>query len=149
MPPVKQICGTIFSTAAHLVYSRSSSTHVPNGLACDSGQEVDVFLTISDRKRGEAERRSKAAGALRDLLAEHARRLGGRYILYGSAAKGTMTHDSDIDLLLDFPDETEAEAWRAAETECEALGMAHDIMPLRWSKGRLKATVEATGLSLA
>ncbi|MBC8129227.1 MAG: nucleotidyltransferase domain-containing protein [Rhizobiaceae bacterium] len=108
-----------------------------------------MFLTVSHRKLMEAERRSKAAGSLKTILAAHARRLGGRYLLYGSAAKGTMTFDSDIDLLLDFPDETEAEAWRAAESACVALGMEYDIMPLKWTKGRLRATVEATGLTLS
>lgn len=108
-----------------------------------------MVLTISERKRREAERRSTAAATLRDVLAGHARRLGGRYILYGSAASGTMSYDSDVDLLLDFPGETEADAWRAAESACAAVGLELDIMPLRWTRGRLKATVEAAGLTLA
>ncbi len=47
-----------------------------------------------------------------------ARRHGGRYLLYGSLARGEARRDSDVDLLVDFPAEFEAEAWRQAEDAC-------------------------------
>jgi predicted nucleotidyltransferase len=32
--------------------------------------------------------------------------LGGHFLLYGSAARGDLRDDSDVDLLLDFPDDS-------------------------------------------
>ena len=64
-------------------------------------------------------------------------RLGGRFLLYGSATRGGLRHGSDIDLLLDFPghDATTA-AWDAAERACAGLDLACDIRPLAWCGAR-------------
>jgi tRNA nucleotidyltransferase (CCA-adding enzyme) len=48
-------------------------------------------------------------------LAAYAASRGGRYLLYGSAARGTMRHDSDVDILADFPPEAIDDAWVFAE----------------------------------
>ncbi|WP_376100065.1 nucleotidyltransferase family protein [Roseomonas sp. CCTCC AB2023176] len=53
---------------------------------------------------GKLARLRAAVGELRLLPAAEAPRLGGRYLLFGSAARGEMRHDSDVDILLDFPD---------------------------------------------
>ena len=56
------------------------------------------------------------------------RRPGGCYRLFGSAARGAMRPDSDVDLLADFPRLSVAAAIRAAEDACGELGLACDIV---------------------
>lgn len=68
------------------------------------------------------------------MLADYARAHRGRYFLYGSAARGTMTYHSDVDVLLDFPEEAAAEAWNFAETTCWDRGLKPDLMPYGWCK---------------
>lgn len=40
-----------------------------------------------------------------------------------------MKHGSDVDLLLDFPDDQQTEAWNFAETTCWDQGLDPDLMP--------------------
>lgn len=87
---------------------------------------MSVLDDIRDR---EVERRRKAALALRDLMREAAPRLGGRFILYGSAARDDLRADSDIDVLLDFPLERQAEAYRVLEEASSSLAIKIDILP--------------------
>ena len=47
-----------------------------------------MIVTVAERKSEEAARRSAAVDAVVAELRDHARRLGGRYILHGSAARG-------------------------------------------------------------
>ncbi|GEP03665.1 nucleotidyltransferase family protein [Methylobacterium oxalidis] len=91
-----------------------------------------MYRTLARRKADAAESRQAAVVALSARLHAFARERGGRFLLYGSAARGTMRHDSDVDLLLDFPPEVEADAWRFAEDLCTASGIESDILPLAW-----------------
>ena len=88
----------------------------------DSPQAVhldkSLHRTIEQRKRDEAARRAALPNALRGRLEEFARRCGGRYLIYGSLARGAARYDSDIDVLVDFTPEFEAEAWRRIEAAC-------------------------------
>lgn len=83
-------------------------------------------------KAEEARRRTEAVAALRGVLAAYARAHGGRYLLYGSAARGGMRYHSDVDILLDFPPDQQREAWNFAERGCAEWGIEADIMPLAW-----------------
>jgi predicted nucleotidyltransferase len=58
----------------------------------------------------------------------------GRYLLYGSAARGGMRYHSDVDILLDFPPDQQRAAWNFAEGCCAELGVDPDIMPLAWCR---------------
>jgi predicted nucleotidyltransferase len=91
-----------------------------------------MYQTVEMRKRAEAERRVGIPDILHDRLSGFARDHGGRFILYGSLAKGQPRFDSDVDLLLDFPAEVEGEAWRLAEELCAELRVELDIKPLAW-----------------
>jgi predicted nucleotidyltransferase len=91
-----------------------------------------MFRSIERRTSDEANRRASVPAALEARLGEFARRRGGRYLLFGSLARGEARHDSDVDLLLDFPDEFEADAWRLAEEACASLKIESDIKPLAW-----------------
>ena len=80
------------------------------------------IVTLTERKVAEAVRRQQAVAALVPVLADYARAHGGRFLLFGSAARGTMKYHSDVDILLDFSEDALGEAWNFAETE---IGRAH------------------------
>lgn len=92
------------------------------------------IVTLPERKRDEAARRARSATALLPVLTAYARDHGGRFLLYGSAARGQMRFDSDVDILLDFPDATQTDAWSFAETACWDLGLEPDLLPFGWCK---------------
>jgi len=75
--------------------------------------------------------RIAAAARIGQLLSDYARLHCGRYILFGSAARGDLRHDSDIDILVDFPPDGERDAIRFAEDLCITEGQACDILPIR------------------
>jgi len=52
--------------------------------------------------------------------------------LSGSAARGRVRHDSDVDILIDFPADRLSNAWSFAETTCWNLRLEPDIMSLDW-----------------
>ena len=92
--------------------------------------------TLAERKAAGVAAKVAALDELRRTLGDRARGLGGRYLLYGSAARGELRWDSDVDLLLDFfGDDTEA-AWEFAEDECARLGLEGDIRPIAMCERR-------------
>ena len=95
---------------------------------------MQLIVTLTERKATEAARRRQAVAVLVPVLAEYARSHGGRFPLYGSAARGEMKYRSDVDLLLDFPEETLGDAWNFAETACWDRGLEPDLMPYGWCK---------------
>ena len=101
-----------------------------------------MIHTLAQRKADAAAAKSAAVKWLRPVLAAAAQGLGGRYLLYGSAARDALRHGSDVDLLLDFPDDmASTAAWDAAEAACAALDLPCDIRPLRWCDARFLAHV--------
>ena len=87
------------------------------------------IVTLTERKEREAARRQQTVAALVPVLAEYARARGGRFLLFGSAARGQMKYHSDVDLLMDFPAETLTEAWEFAEEACWDRGLEPDLLP--------------------
>lgn len=84
--------------------------------------------TLAERRAAEVAAKVAAVDELRRTLGERAREIGGRYVLYGSAARGELRWNSDVDLLLDFPDgDATTAAWDFAEDECARLGLDCDI----------------------
>jgi predicted nucleotidyltransferase len=101
-----------------------------------------MVLTIAARREARLTALQGGVAALRERLAAAAPPLRGRFLLYGSAARGELRHDSDVDLLLDFPDEaTTRRAWELAEAACRDLGLRADIRPLEGCGGRFLAHV--------
>lgn len=96
-----------------------------------------IVVTVAERKAAKVAALKAGLAELRAELSARARELGGAYLLYGSAARGELRHDSDIDLLLDFPDDdADRRAWDAAEAACSRLKLPHDIRPVRWCSER-------------
>ena len=94
------------------------------------------IVTLAERKATEAARRGRAVDGIRAALSTYARAHGGRFLLFGSAARGGMRYHSDVDILLDFPPTAQAAAWRFVESVCAEQGLDADIMPLAWCDTR-------------
>ena len=90
------------------------------------------IVTLKERKARILAHRKAALAQLEVRLAATAAQHGGCYRLYGSAARGAMRPDSDVDLLADFPGHSISAAIRAAEDACEELGLACDIVDRAW-----------------
>jgi predicted nucleotidyltransferase len=87
------------------------------------------IVTLRERKATEAARRTAAADRIALKLQTYAREHGGRYLLFGSAARSEMRFDSDIDVLVDFPEDQMRDAMNAAEDFCEDEGLPCDVLP--------------------
>lgn len=69
---------------------------LPGILLLDTGKRyhrhMPEIVTLRERKADEAARRSEAVAALRPVLTAYARAHGGRFLLYGSAARGCIKY---------------------------------------------------------
>jgi predicted nucleotidyltransferase len=102
---------------------------------------MDRIVTLTERKAAEAERRRQAVESLRTVLTDYARMHGGRFLLFGSAARGTMRYDSDVDILVDFPPDALDDAWGFAEHACWERRLDPDITPFTSCRGRFRERV--------
>jgi hypothetical protein len=100
------------------------------------------IVTLQERKGAEADRRRRAVEDLRAVLRAYASGHGGRYLLFGSAARGTMRYDSDVDILVDFPPDSLDDAWCFAERACWDRKLDPDITPFAWCRGLFRDRVE-------
>lgn len=70
------------------------------------------------------------AAALTEKLSEYGDKRG-RFILFGSVARGDVRHDSDLDLLIDFPPDGEDAAFAYVEDACLKLDIPIDLRLFR------------------
>jgi predicted nucleotidyltransferase len=107
------------------------------------------IVTLAERKSAEAVRRAAAVDDLVAALTIYARAHGGRFLLFGSAARGTMRWDSDVDLLVDFPDNDISAAWSFAEQACWDRALEVDILPYAGCKTAFLAHIASDSKVLA
>ena len=87
-------------------------------------------VTVPERRAARVAAIRAAIIELRASLSAYGRRHGGRFVLYGSAARGNVRHSSDVDLLVDFPDDDSTHAaFTFAEQDCARLALLGDIRP--------------------
>ena len=86
------------------------------------------IVTLRERRARALEERKDAQRTLEARLTAHAARHGGRYRLFGSAARGDLRPESDVDLLADFPEQSVDAAIRDAQDTCEEMGLHHDVL---------------------
>lgn len=103
------------------------------------------YPTLTERKRAKVARMEAAVETLAAELTAYAREHGGRFILFGSAARGELRHDSDVDVLVDFPGGSASDAWLFAEDRAWALGLKPDLSAKGWSGPRLLERVTRDG----
>ena len=92
---------------------------------------MNGIVTLSERKRRATEHRSASARRVCAGLSTYARSHGGRFLVFGSAAKGQMRYDSDIDILVDFSANVEGKAVDFVEATCADEGLPVDIFVYR------------------
>ena len=93
---------------------------------------MDRVVTLTERKAAVIERKRQALDTLRPMLADYARAHGGRFLLFGSAARDELRVHSDVDILIDFPRPLTDDAWIFAEEACRTYGLTPDIRPRGW-----------------
>jgi predicted nucleotidyltransferase len=108
-----------------------------------------AVTTLTERKAAEAARRRRAADDVVGELRGYARKHGGRFVVFGSYATGTMRFDSDLDVLIDFPPELSGAAWRFAEGVSAGLELPLDIHDARATKAAFIERVLSKGLVLS
>ncbi|HET7412251.1 MAG TPA: nucleotidyltransferase domain-containing protein [Pararhizobium sp.] len=84
-----------------------------------------MVVTLSDRKRQKVAHLRAATGNVVALLGSYAAKRSGRFLVFGSAARDDLRFDSDFDLLIDFPPQTE----RAARDYAERVAIEHGLKP--------------------
>lgn len=103
------------------------------------------YPTLTEIKRAKVARMEAAVEELARDLAAYARKHGGCFILFGSAARGELRHDSDVDIMVDFPRGLESEAWQFAEDRAWSLELKPDLSDKGWSGPRLLGRVARDG----
>jgi len=84
-------------------------------------------VTIDQRKSRETARRREAAAQIVRDLERYAAEHGGQFLIFGSAAKGRIGPDSDLDVIVDFPLAAEGSAVEYVEEVCRAHRIPADI----------------------
>ena len=100
-----------------------------------------MVVTIAERKARKVAGLRLAIEEVMDEIRGFARRHGGRYIVFGSVARGDLRPDSDLDLVVDFPPGTLPEARAFAEDACARAGVPLDAHEMPWLPDRLRARI--------
>ncbi len=107
------------------------------------------YPTLTEIKQAKVARMTAALALLERELAAYAREHGGRFILFGSAARGEMRHDSDVDILADFPSDVAWDAVGFATDRAADLALLPDVQPMGLSGRSLRERVTKEGRVLA
>jgi len=110
---------------------------------------MGAYLTLRDRHERKLATYQASVDALKPMLSANARQHGGAFILFGSAARGTPNDQSDVDILVDFPEASVMVAGGFADDSCWALGLKPDVRPVIWTSDTVVARARAEGLILA
>src|ERR1700761_5578904 len=108
-----------------------------------------AYPTLTEIRDTERECKRTAMARLREELAAYAAAHRGRFILYGSTARDTMRHDSDVDILTDFPPDALDDAWVFAEEACWRPRLTADIRPRAWCGPRFLDHVARGAVTLS
>lgn len=86
-----------------------------------------MIVTIAERKARQVDRIRAAMRRVETALVDYARQRGGHFLVFGSAGRGDVRHDSDFDVLVEFPAAIEREARDFAERICIEHGIRPDV----------------------
>ena len=110
---------------------------------------ADGIVTLKERHRRKMERMEAAMVAIDAALLAYARERGGRFIRYGSTAKGRTRAHSDVDIIADFAFEEAGCATTFAEEACSARGMPADARSIAYASPTLLHRALAEGVVLS
>jgi hypothetical protein len=105
--------------------------------------------TLADRAFEFRARLTVALGEIDAALTDYARRVGGRFIRYGSTTTGRATSRSDVDIIAEFPDDRVSAACRFADDLCLDRKLLPDVRPAQWCSPELVARAASEGVVLA
>lgn len=108
-----------------------------------------TYPTLSERKHAKVAAMQAALERLAGELTGYARQHGGAFTIFGSAARGDMRFDSDVDILVDFPSDIAWDALAHAESRAFALDLKPDVQLKSLSGPRLLARIAAEGRTLS
>lgn len=103
------------------------------------------IVTIAERRACEIARLKAAAAAVLADLGSFPRDEGVRFVVFGSFARGDVVAISDLDLLVDGPEERQRAARDALETICERHGIRPDVHLACEASERLMLRVRRDG----
>jgi predicted nucleotidyltransferase len=106
------------------------------------------IVTVAERKEKEAARRRAAAEEIVRILSAFAREHGGKFLVFGSAAKDRIGPDSDFDVIVDFPHTAETPAIEYVEDICRTYRIPADIHARSTTKSVFVERVSAHALVL-
>jgi predicted nucleotidyltransferase len=106
------------------------------------------YLTLRERHDRKLAAYRDGVEALKPLLAAYAREHGGRFILFGSAARGSAHDQSDVDIIADFPERGSTPACSFADERCWELGLKPDCRPIGWTSDKVAARALEEGIVL-
>src|ERR1700712_3873352 len=85
------------------------------------------IVTVAERKEREASRRAQAAAAVVEAMRSYVQEHDGRFTVFGSFVTGSMRHDSDLDILIDFDASKRMAAWEFLEDLSSRYGLELDL----------------------
>lgn len=97
---------------------------------------MGTIVTIAERNARALRRRQDAIARAIDDLRTYALEKGGRFLIFGSAATGHVRSDSDLDIIVDFPPDSEHSAREKAEEICSLHGVPADVEAISWSSAK-------------
>jgi len=98
--------------------------------------------SLREVQAGFARERLRKCHALLETLKTYPDK-SGRFILYGSLARGAARPTSDLDMLVDFPLAGEAAAFAFLEDACANLAIDADIRAVRHCSEKFMAHIAA------
>lgn len=106
------------------------------------------YISLRERHERKLAGYTASVDRLKPILAAYARARGGSFVLFGSAARGDAGDQSDVDILVDFPDGDVMAACGFAEESCWSLGLRPDVRPVMWTSDKVVERARAEGAVL-
>ena len=105
----------------------------------------EQWLTVTERKCRRIREMSLAYDLLHAELVDYGATHGGTFVLFGSMVRGGYHIGSDVDILVDFPSDKEADAWRFAEESCWNHQLKPDVRSVRYCNAKFLEMVKNAG----
>ena len=108
-----------------------------------------AIVTVAERRARELARLTTAVTTVTRALAGYARANSVRFVIFGSFARGDFDVSSDLDLMVEGPQEHLRSARAFAETICERDGLRHDVYLVSEVSERLMSRIRRDGRAVA
>jgi len=118
-------------------------------LACMSAVREHAVVTLAEREAAKLTRIRASVAALCADLRAYAQAKGGRFVLFGSAARGEVRVTSDVNLAVDFPEALGWEPWAFPGKRAAAFDLRVDAVPMALAGDELRRRLDREGVVLA